>query len=88
MHELTAGRRKALAADGMIPDPFLMSTVDTDCAQLGAFARVFAALSRRESDADVTLAIIPTPDDDKPLLVRVFEDPARRESRRSETTSG
>ncbi len=58
---------EALAADGD-SGSFLLSTVDT-VAQQGAFG-AFAEASR-ESDADVTLAIIPTPDDDKPLLVRV-----------------
>jgi NDP-sugar pyrophosphorylase family protein len=58
---------EALAADGD-SGPFLLSTVDT-VAQQGAFG-AFAEASR-ESDADVTLAIIPTPDDDKPLLVGV-----------------
>jgi NDP-sugar pyrophosphorylase family protein len=58
---------EALAADGDA-GPFLLSTVDT-IAQPGAFG-AFAEASR-ESDADVTLAIIPTPDDDKPLLVYV-----------------
>jgi len=58
---------ETLAADGD-SGPFLLSTVDT-VALPGAFG-AFAEASR-ESDADVTLAIIPTPDDDKPLLVGV-----------------
>jgi NDP-sugar pyrophosphorylase family protein len=58
---------ETLAADGD-SGPFLLSTVDT-VAQPGAFG-AFAEASQ-ESEADVTLAIIPTPDDDKPLLVRV-----------------
>lgn len=53
--------------------PFLMSTVDT-IAPRGAFAD-FAAVAAR-SDADVTLAIAPPPDDEKPLLVSI--DTVRR----------
>jgi NDP-sugar pyrophosphorylase family protein len=48
--------------------PFLMSTVDT-IAPPGAFAAF--AKSAGALDADVTLAIAPPPDDEKPLLVRV-----------------
>jgi len=48
--------------------PFLISTVDT-VAPPGAYARFFAEAARL--DADVTLALTPTLDDDKPLLVEV-----------------
>ena len=51
--------------------PFLISTVDT-IAPRGAFAR-FAEVAA-ESGADVTLAIAPPPDDEKPLLVAVKEN--------------
>lgn len=48
--------------------PFLMSTVDTIAPRgaFGEFAAVAAGL-----DTDVTLAIAPPPDDEKPLLVEV-----------------
>ena len=51
--------------------PFLLSTVDTIAAPgaFGAFARVSRGL-----DADVTLAIAPPPDDEKPLLVHLSTD--------------
>ncbi|HEX4346148.1 MAG TPA: NDP-sugar synthase [Vicinamibacterales bacterium] len=48
--------------------PFLMSTVDT-IAPRGAFAEF--AVAAGNADADVTLAIAPPPDDEKPLLVEV-----------------
>ena len=60
---------ETLAADGD-NGPFLLSTVDT-VAPPGAFA-AFADASQA-LDADVTLAITPPPDDEKPLLVRVAE---------------
>jgi NDP-sugar pyrophosphorylase family protein len=59
---------ETLVADGDDDGPFLLSTVDT-IAPPGAFA-AFAAASQL-LDADVTLAITPSPDDEKPLLVRV-----------------
>ena len=67
---------ETLAASGD-QGPFLMSTVDT-IAPRGAFA-AFAAVART-SDADVTLAIAPPPDDEKPLLVAVKRE-AHGESR-------
>jgi len=45
-----------------------MSTVDTVAAP-GAYVRFFDAAARR--DADVTLALTPAVDDDKPLLVKM-----------------
>jgi NDP-sugar pyrophosphorylase family protein len=73
---------ETLAAGGD-PGPFLLSTVDTIAAP-GAFG-AFAEASQ-ESHADVTLAIIPTPDDDKPLLVGVRNpsDPYRGNALRVE----
>jgi NDP-sugar pyrophosphorylase family protein len=53
-------------ADGGDGGPFLMSTVDT-IAPPGAFAAF--ADAARGSAADVTLAVAPPPDDEKPLLV-------------------
>jgi NDP-sugar pyrophosphorylase family protein len=55
--------------------PYLISTVDT-IAPSGAFAE-FAAACRRTT-ADLTLAIAPPPDDEKPLLVGVrhLSDPS------------
>jgi NDP-sugar pyrophosphorylase family protein len=53
--------------------PFLMSTVDT-IAPKGAFAAFAAAAAR--SRADVTLAIAPPPDDEKPLLVELASNRA------------
>lgn len=61
---------ETLAEDGD-RGPFLVSTVDTVAAP-GAFG-AFAAASR-ELDADVTLAVTPPADDDKPLLVRLGPD--------------
>ena len=66
---------ETLAADGPSDPgdnhgPFLLSTVDT-VASPGAFA-AFAAASQA-LDADVTLAVTPPPDDEKPLLVRVAD---------------
>lgn len=55
-------------AEGGDRGPFLMSTVDT-IAPRGAFAAFAAAAA--SSDADVTLAVAPPPDDEKPLLVGV-----------------
>jgi NDP-sugar pyrophosphorylase family protein len=64
--------------------PFLVSTVDT-IAPAGAFGK-FANVAR-SLDADVTLAIAPPPDDEKPLLVDVGgvrhpSDPNRAEDLR------
>lgn len=67
---------EALAADGR-EGPFLVSTVDTIAAP-GAFA-AFAAASRA-FDADLTLAVRPPGDDEKPLLVRVAADGVRIEA--------
>jgi NDP-sugar pyrophosphorylase family protein len=61
---------ETLAEDGD-RGPFLVSTVDTVAAP-GVFG-AFAAASR-EPDADVTLAVTPPADDDKPLLVRLGRD--------------
>jgi NDP-sugar pyrophosphorylase family protein len=67
---------ETLAEDGD-GGPFLISTVDTIAAP-GAFG-AFAAASR-ELDADVTLAVTPPIDDDKPLLVRLGPDGATVEA--------
>ena len=67
---------ETLAEDGD-RGPFLISTVDTIAAP-GAFG-AFAAASR-ESDADVTLAVTPPTDDEKPLLVRLGPDGASVEA--------
>jgi NDP-sugar pyrophosphorylase family protein len=61
---------ETLAEDGD-GGPFLISTVDT-IAVPGAYG-AFAAASR-EPDADVTLAVTPPTDDEKPLLVRLGPD--------------
>lgn len=61
---------ETLAEDGD-GGPFLISTVDTIAAP-GAFG-TFAAASR-EPDVDVTLAVTPPADDEKPLLVRLGPD--------------
>lgn len=61
---------EALAEDGD-RGPFLVSTVDTIAAP-GAFG-AFAAASRG-SGADVTLAVTPPADDERPLLVRLGPD--------------
>jgi len=60
-------------AAGDAQGPFLMSTVDT-IAPKGAFAEFAAAAAG--SRADITLAISPPPDDEKPLLVRVSDSGA------------
>jgi NDP-sugar pyrophosphorylase family protein len=60
-----------LAADAD-DGPFLMSTVDT-IAPPGEFA-AFAGVSH-DVEADVTLAVAPPPEDEKPLLVRLAENP-------------
>lgn len=67
---------ETLAEDGD-RGPFLISTVDTIAAP-GAFG-AFAAASR-QPDADVTLAVTPPTDDDKPLLVRLGPDGASVEA--------
>jgi NDP-sugar pyrophosphorylase family protein len=67
---------ETLAEDGD-GGPFLISTVDTIAAP-GAFG-AFAAASR-EPDADVTLAVTPPIDDEKPLLVRLGPDGATVEA--------
>jgi len=67
---------ETLAEDGD-RGPFLISTVDT-IAVPGAFG-AFAAASR-EPDADVTLAVTPPTDDEKPLLVRLGPDGASVEA--------
>ena len=67
---------ETLAEDGE-RGPFLISTVDTIAAP-GAFG-AFAAASR-EPDADVTLAVTPPTDDEKPLLVRLGPDGASVEA--------
>jgi NDP-sugar pyrophosphorylase family protein len=59
---------ETLASEGAAGSPFLISTVDTIAAP-GAFAE-FADLSRA-LESDVTLAVTPPSDDEKPLLVRV-----------------
>lgn len=56
---------------------FLISTVDTIAAP-GAFA-TFAAAGR-DLDADVTLAVAPPGDDEKPLLVTLGSDGSRIET--------
>jgi hypothetical protein len=61
---------EALAEDGD-RGPFLISTVDAIAAP-GVFG-AFAAASR-ESEADVILAVTPSTDDEKPLLVRLGPD--------------
>jgi NDP-sugar pyrophosphorylase family protein len=61
---------EALAGDGDA-GPFLISTVDT-VAPPGAYRR-FAEASRALA-ADVVLAVTPTWDDEKPLLVRAGAD--------------
>ena len=67
---------ETLAEDGD-GGPFLVSTVDTIAAP-GAFG-AFAAASR-EPHADVTLAVTPPIDDEKPLLVRLGPDGATVEA--------
>jgi NDP-sugar pyrophosphorylase family protein len=64
---------EALASDDD-DGPFLMSTVDT-IAPPGEFA-AFAARAgvSHDLDADVTLAVAPPPEDEKPLLVRLADD--------------
>lgn len=62
-----------LAEDGD-GGPFLLSTVDAIAAP-GAFA-AFAAAAR-ERDADLTLAVAPPTDDERPLLVSLDDEGAR-----------
>jgi NDP-sugar pyrophosphorylase family protein len=61
-------------AAGDAQGPFLMSTVDT-IAPRGAFAEFATAVAG--SRADITLAIAPPPDDEKPLLVELSSEHAR-----------
>lgn len=58
-------------AAGADEGPFLMSTVDT-IAPPGEFA-AFAGVSH-DLDADLTLAVAPPPEDERPLLVRLAQD--------------
>jgi NDP-sugar pyrophosphorylase family protein len=65
---------EALAADGD-DGPFLLSTVDT-VAGAQTYAR-FIAEARRLERTDVTLALAPPGDDEKPLLVRMAPEDSR-----------
>jgi len=65
---------EALASDGS-GGPFLVSTVDT-IAPRGAFASFARAAALLE--ADVTLAVAPPADDEKPLLVQVGREKSVR----------
>jgi len=68
-----------LAADAD-DGPFLISTVDT-IAPPGAFgafaARAAVSAVSDDLEADVTLAVAPSPEDEKPLLVRLAENRGR-----------
>lgn len=65
---------ETLAADGD-EGPFLLSTVDTVAGVL-AYAQ-FITEARRLHQADVTLALAPVGDDEKPLLVRTGPEHSR-----------
>ena len=65
---------ETLAADGD-EGPFLLSTVDT-VAGARAYAQ-FITEARRLDQADVTLALSPVGDDEKPLLVRTAPKQSR-----------
>jgi NDP-sugar pyrophosphorylase family protein len=65
---------ETLAADGD-EGPFLLSTVDTVAGEL-AYAQ-FITEARRLNQADVTLALAPMGDDEKPLLVRTVPEHSR-----------